>query len=777
MNKRLLLLPVLMLVSIIVVEAQLAMGNWRTHFAYNNVNQLANTPNKVFAVSDGSLFSIDKRDGNMEFYSKLSGLNGTTISKIKYDEVSKILVIIYNNGNIDFLSDSGVKNLPDFYNKQMTADKTINHIHFFGDKAYLSCNFGIITINMKKQEIQDTYYIGTDASEIKVLNTAVLNNQIFATSATDIYTASLSNPYLISYESWSKLTGLPGSGNIQSLTGYGDYLVLLRNGKLYKKGSNNIWNDLDVTQTYTQLLTSGNKLIAITAANTYIFDNQLTKTTISTLTALYDGIFDNVSGLYWFATGAKGIAQYKISGESPVISFYKPEGPAVNIPYQMRFAGQKLFVVQGGRLSDRYLREGLLMIYENNSWKNIYSASIKSILGSSTTVLDFMDIAIDPDDNKHFFIPSYGNGVFEFKNDEFSSWYNFNNSTIETIFPTTPSIANLYMRTDAGLYDDNKNIWFTNSQVSYGIKVLKNDGTWISLGTSDINGNPTLGTMLINKNNKKQKWMLAVRSGAVIVFDDNGTIDNPSDDKSVFLQKFTDPDKGTLFNAGITLAIAQDKNGAIWVGTDKGPFIFNNPNNAFDADYNCTRIKIPRNDGTNLADYLLESDYVQAIAIDGANRKWLGTRNSGVYLMSENGQQTIKHFTQENSPLLSNNILSLAINPISGEVFFGTGNGLVSYQSDAADGVSSFTNVHAYPNPVRENYTGIITITGLVDKTNVKITDLAGNLVCETVSNGSIATWDGKNGYGQKVSTGVYLALCISPEGTESTTTKILVIN
>lgn len=215
----------------------------------------------------------------------------------------------------------------------------------------------------------------------------------------------------------------------------------------------------------------------------------------------------------------------------------------------------------------------------------------------------------------------------------------------------------------------------------------------------------------------------------------------------------------------------------MWVGTDIGPFLFNNLSKVYDANYTCSRVKIPRADSTNLADYLLVGEKIKAIAIDGANRKWLGTESSGVYLMSENGQQTIQHFTTSNSPLLSNDILSIAINPSTGEVFFGTGQGLISYQSDASEANSTFGNVYAYPNPVRQGFTGVITITGLVENTQVKITDINGNLICETVSNGSLATWDGKDVHGRKVNTGIYLAICANEDGTLSTITKILVIN
>ena len=283
---------------------------------------------------------------------------------------------------------------------------------------------------------------------------------------------------------------------------------------------------------------------------------------------------------------------------------------------------------------------------------------------------------------------------------------------------------------------------------------------------------------MINNLNPNQKWVCTLGGGELNVIDDNGTIENQTDDKFRVFKTFADPDNlGSSLNHTREYCIAQDKNGVIWLGTDVGPLLFNNPTKAFETDYTCSRVKIPRYDGTNLADYLLVTEKIKSMAIDGANRKWLGTEASGVYLMSENGQETIEHFTTSNSPLLSNDILSVAINPISGEVFFGTGQGIVSYQSDASNAGDSFGDVHAYPNPVRENYVGVITITGLVENTQVKITDLNGNLICQTVSNGSIATWDGKDIHGRKVNTGIYLVICASADGLQSSTTKIMVIN
>ena len=420
------------------------------------------------------------------------------------------------------------------------------------------------------------------------------------------------------------------------------------------------------------------------------------------------------------------------------------------------------------------------MIYdENGSWNNIYSSEIQKKTGY--TVTDFMNVAVDPTDAKHFFVTSYGTGLYEFRNDVFVNWYNQLNSKLETIVPADPY---RYIRLDGAVFDKLGNLFLTNTGAASAIKILQSDGM-IKLTYPDLATKPTLGKILISNQNPNQKWVLSVRSQpGVFIFDDNATLKDQSDDKTVFLSKFTYPelDKSgnTIYTSqypGYIYSIAQDKNGVVWVGTDMGPFLFNNISKVFNTDYTCSRVKIPRSDSTNLADYLLVNEKIKAIVIDGANRKWLGTETSGVYLMSGNGQQTIQHFTTTNSPLLSNNILSIAINPVTGEVFFGTDQGLISYQSDANEAGVTFGNVYAYPNPVRQGYTGVITITGLVENTQVKITDINGNLVCETVSNGSLAIWNGKDVRGRKVNTGIYLAICANADGTQSTITKILVIN
>lgn len=780
MKKRLFFIGLLAGMLSLSTTAQVAMGKWRTHFAYNNVTQIAQSSSKIYAVSAGALFSVDKQDGNMEFYSKLSGLYGSDISRIAFDDQNQELLIDYSNGNIDVMSSGGVSNIPDLYNKQMSSSKLINDIQFYQDKAYLSCNFGIIVLDMKKREITDTYYIGPNATEVNVLNTTVNNGIIYALTASTIYQASVTEPQLVNYQFWSTTTGLPGSGDFQRIASFNGQLILLRGGKLYKRGSDNLWTPVLTSITTTTFNVTNVSMNVFDANNIYLVDNQFNIITVPNIGTITDAEYDSENSIYYFAGNTLGVISYKQTGtETPIITYYKPAGPAINMPWDMTFSGQKLFVIPGGRWASQYNYPGVVMMFENGNWTNILNQDIQSKTGKQA--LDFMNVAVDPADNKHFFVTSYGTGLYEFRNNVFYRLYNESNSTIKSIFPGDP----LYMRLDGAIFDKNNNLFLTNMNVATGIKVRSADSTWIQLSYPCTNNVPTLGKILISNQNPNQKWIPSVRyTPGVCIFDDNGTIKDQSDDKSVFISSFTIPEIGnngqtvlTSYYPSYVYSIAQDKNGVIWVGTDIGPFLFNNLSNVYNSDYTCSRVKIPRNDSTNQADYLLVDESIQAIAIDGANRKWIGTKSSGVYLMSENGQQTIQHFLVSNSPLISNNIMSIAINPVTGEVFFGTDLGIVSYQSDASEAGSAFGNVFAYPNPVRPNYNGVITITGLIANTQVKITDINGNLICETVSNGSLATWDGKDVHGRRVSTGIYLAICVNSDGTQNTITKIMFIN
>jgi len=778
------IISLLILLTTWNVNAQLAMGKWRTHFAYNAISQVTQTENKIFALSDGSLFSIDKEadcvdnDGCMEYYSKMNGLNDAGIVRIDYDKYSKKLLIMYKNGNIDMMSSGGIINVPDLYNKPLSLKKTINHVTFTPDKAYLSCEFGIIVMNTKKNEVADTYYIGPNGSEVKILSTAILGDQLYALAQNAIYKANINEPNLVNFEYWSTFSSLPGSGDFKKISSFAGKLILHRGDKLYSFSTSTGWQDILTTISAQNVSFSDKKLIIYSTEQAmYFVDEALNTKLVENLGEVKDVTYDAENDTYFMAANSKGVISLSnTAGSSP--KFYKPLGPAVNSPWSMTFAGEKLFVVPGGWWEVQKFINGEIMIFENDKWNNLDIEAVGSLslgLVSSKKITDFVNVAVDPTDPKHFFVSAYGSGLYEFKNDKFSNWYNHLNSTLETVIP---SDALGYIRIDGAIFDKEGNLFVANNHMAASVKILQKNGVWSQLQYPDAN-QTGFKNIIINNQIPSQKWINSARNSAgIFVFDDKGTITNKNDDKSVFLTSFSDTDnEGGKISPAIFYCLAQDHNGVVWCGTDEGPLLFYNTAKVFDTDYTCSRVKIPRNDGTGLADYLLQSDKVKAIAIDGANRKWIGTENSGVYLMSENGQETLEHFTETNSPLLSNDILSIAINPITGEVFFGTSSGLVSYQGNAVDAAETFTNVHAYPNPVRENYNGIITITGLVKDTEVKITDLNGNLICQTISNGGIATWNGKNINGNKVSTGIYLVICANQDGTQSTITKIMVIN
>lgn len=308
-----------------------------------------------------------------------------------------------------------------------------------------------------------------------------------------------------------------------------------------------------------------------------------------------------------------------------------------------------------------------------------------------------------------------------------------------------------------------------------GVKVLQKNSTWLSFendATRDLNRTKDL--LIWNRNPNIKITTCARSTPGIGVFDDNGTLSNQRDDRAVFIGSFVDQNEKTV-SPQYVYSICQMANGEVWVGTEHGIIVIPDVRKLLNGDKHCRRIIIPRNDGTGLGDYLLGDEMINAIVEDAAGRKWIGTETSGLYLVSSDGLETIEHFTMDNSPLVSNGIYSLVIQPRTGEVFIGTSIGLLSYQSDANEAKEDMSNVYAYPNPVPPSYTGYISITGLMDNTAVNIIDAGGNLVCKTRSNGGLAVWDGKDAYGRPVNPGIYTAMCNAEGG--HTVCKILVMH
>jgi ligand-binding sensor domain-containing protein len=314
----------------------------------------------------------------------------------------------------------------------------------------------------------------------------------------------------------------------------------------------------------------------------------------------------------------------------------------------------------------------------------------------------------------------------------------------------------------------------TNSNVAEPISVLKADGSWKSFRVNNlISGYGALGDILVSSAG--HKWVIIPRGNGLFAMDDNMTIDDISDD---IYEKVSVVDKYGKVITNDVYSFAEDHNGNLWLGTNQGVLVMYSPYRLFtDGIIYAQEILIPRNDGSGYADPLLGTQIVTSIEVDGANRKWLGTAGGGVYLVSEDGLEELVQFNETNSPLLSNAIRDICVDGVSGEVFFGTDKGIISYKGDALQGSTAYNKVVVYPNPVRESYEGPVAIKGLVERTTVKITDMSGNLVFETESFGGQAIWDGKNLRGERVATGVYMIYLSNRDGTLAHVTKVLFIH
>lgn len=746
------------------------MHQWRAHSAFSNIDAMAVTRDKVFALSNHSLFAVDKQSEEIVYYNRLTGLNSAVISTIGYNPSLNLILVCYENGHLDIINGKDeVYNIPDLYLKQTTYSKIVNSIYMHEHTAYLAMNFGIIELDMKKREIKDTYIIGKDAKEVNVKHITIMGDRIYAISPQFLYSASLSDP-LSDYAYW-QTQALPTGKEVSDFCVYNQLLYIVCDGVLWsyrdakwqKHTTSYKVNALCPTDQHLFILPKNQAGVAIAET-----DLSLQMTDIGMIT---DIVQDGSS--YWWAS----VSDELVRGADR--QAFRPDGPINNIAYRMRSFGDRLYVVPGGRWATQNETPGEIMFYENGTWVNISNEQINKACGFQ--VYDLMNVAQDPKDKDHYFVTSYGAGLLEVYYDEVINLYTPNNSTLVSAAPTNP---NRYTRTDGALFDDQGYLWVLNTSVAKNVHIK--DATGNSLAAYDLICNGvrvplyTPGEILVDKRNPQWKWIPVCRANkgfgaGLILIQDNGTPTNPNDDKVTYQTEWYDQNGKQVLPESV-FSMAQDRDNTIWVGTNAGLFLIPSIVD-FTTSNNCERVVISRNDGTQLGDYLLENEAINNIMVDGANRKWIATGTSGVFLLSPDGKETIEHFTTENSPLPSNNVLSIAIIESTGEVFFGTSQGLVSYMSDAIEPADSFSEIYAYPNPVHPNYHGVVTMRGLMADTQVRIVDASGNLVATILSNGGEAVWDMTNTQGQRVASGVYTALCNTTDGTGHGTTKILIMN
>lgn len=771
-HHRFALVCMLLLLTLSLSAQRLAMHSWRTHFAYSATNAVTQSKEYVYAISDGALYSVLKRDFVITTFSKVTGLSDNTVSRIAFNDALGVLIVAYENANIDFLYEDGrIDNLPDIMRKSMTADKSINDILVIGKTAYLACGFGIVALDIQKVEVKGTYYIGDDANFVNVTSLATDGTNLYAVTSEKILTIGLDNSNPANFANWQTMEGVHGQ-NLHKMVCSGSNRYLLHDDGVVDVFNGQQWQDsvytqitqLDANDGYVMLSQPG-KVIHINGQQRDEFVFNMPKMVVH----------DSERHCYWLAAEGEGVG--RVADDHATYYFMMPEGPITNLSWRIKSAGEKLIAVPGGRFALQYFRPGHVMVFENNEWHNITNTELVNATGHKCE--DLVDVAIDPADDSHFYVASYGYGLYEFRDNTFYQLWNADNSNIETIYPEKKPTEEYYAyhRLDGLTYDDDGNLWFLNVETPNPVKYLDPQGQIHGLPYQALRNVSTLQQIAILKNNPHIKVVLLPRDKTgIFVFDDNGTPDYIGDDRTISYTSFFNQN-GKKLQPVFIYDMTQDRNGDLWLGTSSGVILLSNPHNLFNPNYTATSVLIRRNDGTNNADYLLDNVQVNAITVDAANRKWIATATSGVYLMSEDGKEEIHHFTSENSPLLDDNVQCIGINNKTGEVFFGTSKGIISFQSDAQEAEERvFSDVHAFPNPVRPEYSGVITITGLTDNTLVYITDAAGNMVYQTESNGSIATWSGNKPNGERVATGVYFAHCFTKDKKQKTVTKILVV-
>lgn len=741
-----------------------SIKQWRPHFSYTTIKKVIQSATDVYALTDGVVFSLNKEDESLTEWNKSTGLSSSTVTQLVYDKMTDKVVLCYSDGKIDLIDKEGnITPMLDLYQKASSISVSVNHLFIHNGKAYLSMAFGIVVLDLDKAEVKDTYYIGENASNVEVKAVAILNDSIFALSPTNLFAASLKTN-LVDYNFWHYYA-LPEGENISALFAEYDQLYI-KQGNNLKIRNNNDWKV--VADTLSWVSCNDGHIIA------YQYGVGLIEIKAEDIVPLIDywpsdAIYDAQRQCYWLAVNSAGICKLTNQGRQ----FFVPAGPISNYGYRLKYIGNELFIAGGERWAIQKQRPGNFSIYNGKTWRKMYASTAQNALGLLPR--DVVSFAGKADEPGHFFAACYGQGVYEYKDYKPINRYTPDNSTLMTAVASNPEY---YTRTEGAMIDEQGNLWVLNTEnATSPINIMTPDGKWVGLSIV-INGNKTMlktpWEIVVDKRDSRYKWMIDQREDqGVFLFYDNGTPTNNTDDRCVKRKEFYDQDNIQLMPANI-YCLVQDKNNDIWIGTPAGIIIIPSTIDFFTSN-ECYRVKIPRNDGTNLADYLLGTEQINCIAVDGANRKWIGTANSGLYLMSEDGLTTEAHFTTDNSLLPSNNILSIAIHPVNGEVFVGTGEGIASYRSDASEGQDDYSQAYAFPNPVRPDYAGSIAITGLMENSIVNIVDEGGNLICKTRSNGGTAVWDGKNQQGQKASSGIYTALCNASDGSH-TVVKIMIM-
>jgi len=745
--------------------------SWQGYFSYNQITDVSESSQRIFASCENTFFSKNLSTNDLKTTTSIDGLKAETITSIYHSDNFNKTFLGNQNGLLLVVNQDGTI----LYKKGILDEvpvspsiKKINHFLEFNSKLYISCDYGITVFDLTTFEFGDTYYIGNAGQQIKVYQTTIYNGEIYAViDGSGIKKATLSNPNIVDFNQWQQFD----AGSWNGITTFQNQLIASNaDTKLYKHNGTSFIAIATLNQNILDLRASGDNLIATTQNNVFVYDSNFTQVAhiqsnqITTQTVTFT-CATVINGIIYIGTNEQGVLTVSVTNPT-AFEILMPDGPVRNMIFRVKKSSSALWALYG-RYDTYYNPYGLYeysisKFNSNSGWSEIpYS----SLFGAKSLA----NMAFNPKNEKQFFVSSYFSGLLKFENELPNLLYNETNTGtdgLQSLELNPPNPSYIDIRVNGPAFDKNGNIWMTNNYLTKPLKVLKSNGQWQSYDFTSAESvqdlkDTSYGNLIVDKNNTK--WLTQDRNG-LLGFNEN------YNNKIILIKSGS---SGNLPSDDVRCVAVDNKN-QLWIGTKNGLRIVSSVDSFLtETEIQSKSIIILEND---LAQELFYDQFIIDIAVDGANRKWVAIAESGAYLVSSNGQETIYHFTKDNSPLPSNTINDIEIDPVSGEVFFATDKGLVSFKGSSTRASGDLTSVYVYPNPVRPEYEGTVKISNLTNKAVVKITDIEGNLVFETTSEGGTIEWD-TTAFGKyKVASGVYMILVSDQDGIETTVKKVMII-
>ncbi|XZF13232.1 type IX secretion system anionic LPS delivery protein PorZ [Chitinophagaceae bacterium MMS25-I14] len=754
MNKTFFTVASALLLTVSATAQEKPIGYWRSHLAYNTAKSIATDGSTIFTATDLSFFTYDVIGKEITPYSKLDGMADIQMSYIGHDALTGTTILAYSNSNIDLFRNNRFYGIPYLKLENVNGSKTINHIYTENGLAYLSTGIGVVVLNLAKDsgEVKETYAFSQNSQTIPTFGFGAAGGYFYAATGAGLYRSPKTNPNLQIQATWQKI------GGTQAFSG-----LATMNGKVFVTGADSLFAVNNDTLTF--LYKSGGKTNHIDSGSNKIYISQndgkikMMDTgyhfTDSMQVGMPRQVLELSDGSVWIADDFGGLSQRNQGSD---VTHYIPSGPGAAATYGI-YANNKEVWVAHGSYNDLFQYSGSLQgmsSFIDETWKSYNAYNF----GPLNNVHDLVTITKNPVDGS-IWAGSLQNGLFILKTDGTSQLLNQggpleSKANEPTVVPVSKIVPDQY-----------GNMWITQLGAQDELAVQTTDGSWHHFTTPFAREYPhgALGLVIDNSN---QKWFFSpsVNSAStVLVYNDNYTIDDPSDDTYTILSGSASGLAGSR-----VYSIACDKNGSVWVGTDDGISIFSCADQVISGG--CKgELRVVQYDVA--AGLLFQTQQVKCIAVDGANRKWVGTTN-GLWLLSPEADKQIYKFNTDNSPLPSNSINTISIDGVTGDVYVGTDLGMVSYRSTATDGGTTNENVLTFPNPVPHGYTGTIAVRGLVENADVRFTDISGQLVYRTKALGGQAVWNGLDYTGRRPQSGVYLIFITNKDGSQTHVGKMV---